>query len=56
VEPLNWPPRPLVPHAYTPADINQGWDLPCCDQPKEDPVHEPDLVADRREDEDGERL
>lgn len=34
-----WPPRPLLRHSYAPADINRGYDLPCCDMPKGDAIH-----------------
>lgn len=36
---IGWPPHPLVFHEYAPADINKGYDLPCCDMPKDDDTH-----------------
>lgn len=37
---LDWPPRPLLRHSYAPADINRGYDLPCCDMPGYDAIHD----------------
>lgn len=36
---IDWPPRPLEPHRYAGADINEGYDLPCCDMPPDDDIH-----------------
>lgn len=44
--PLVWPPRPLIPHGFTPADINTGASLPCCDQPADSPIHTTVEVSD----------
>lgn len=40
---VHWPPRPLKPHKYSGADINQGYDLPCCDMRPDDPIHRIDI-------------